>query len=804
MTTYRATGLREELMHHMGLGGDSPALVDLDGTTTSYVELTERAVVLSNTLDALSGEPGVVCVKMRPSPEAVVTVLAVLLSQHGLAPLHPDEASWAEERAIAALRPLALITDGGISRPDQGPPFDRIESPRQLMPDTALLALTSGSTGAPKAIVVSSEQMAAALDLVDQALGYRREDCVAAIPPLSFDYGLYQIFLCAWSAATLLVDPRIGTVQGALRAVKAGATILPLVPPFLRLVLRSGLVSRVSTDRVRLITTTGDFLHDDDADAARKAFPNAEVIPMYGLTECKRVAVSERGVPSPSGAVGRPLPAGDVAVVDDHGRRLAPGEPGELMVAGPHLARGYLDDPEATRRRFEVDTGAGIRTLRTGDRLSLEDDGWLRWRGRAADTIKTSGFRVEPAGIESVVKSTGVVADVVVHGRPDELRGQVPVALILPKPGVGTDTVRDELRRALDARLPRWAKPELEFISEPLPRTANGKLSRVRSTSPDERREDQRPTRAPSRLDPLAGMLGSQFINCHSQAFRSAYSLGVTAEWLELLTTTPFGVRAEPDDLARLLVPFIDPDTGLDRAAKLLGHEIETVVLGPADAAEAGATLDRWLRTGPVVLGPLDLGHLRYHPLRRTLVGCDHYVVALGRSGDRTVVRDPEGFVQISISSSQLMEAWRADRVPEGRGAYTMRRLLRRPEAQTRDPRDVLPEVRDAAVENIMSASRCATGGSNAYRSLQQVDPTPGRSRSLCLLVPPMASRYRLAAAFFGMVGTAGDLAGGFGAQAVRLARLAGALLLGDDDPAHLEELVRGEDLILDQLSEPA
>lgn len=146
------------------------------------------------------------------------------------------------------------------------------------------------------------------------------------------------------------------------------------------------------------------------------------------------------------------------------------------------------------------------------------------------------------------------------------------------------------------------------------------------------------------------------------------------------------------------------------------------------------------------MLGPLDLGELTYHPLASTLRGCDHYLVALGR--DRAgglLVRDPEGAVLVRVADSVLRRAWANRDVPEGRGAFTLRRMLITDAPGTELER-LLDRLALFALDNLVAAARKPGGGADAYLALLELPTTSTYQRSLTLLLPSAGLRYRAAA----------------------------------------------------------
>lgn len=743
---------------------DAPAIVDLRSARVHVAELEESSQELATRLDNLDAEAGLVISRLPNCPAAAKAAFGVLRSRHTLLMVHPSLPEYICTETFDRYRPVAEldIDESGdvamVALRFEGsslPIWRAPEAAPHLRP--ALCVLTSGTTGRPRLITAPERQVATAAQVIQARLTYSPTDIVAVMSPLSFDYGLYQLLLALQGRSTVVLDPHLNSVSGLFMAIqRTGATLLPLVPPLLRAAADSRFLSRVDTSLVRLITTTGDLLTESDVVAAAKAFPCAEIRPMYGLSECKRVAVTPPGVSRPAGSVGMPLPGTDAAIVGKDGGRLAAGSVGELVVAGHHLTLGYLRDDAATARRFRVDRRNGVRLLATGDRLWQDGSGWLYWVGRGNDMIKTSGFRIDPAELETAALSTGLVHEAGAYGRPDSLRGQVPVLVVRLR-----EAGQVELTEQLAQRLPSWAMPELECRNSELPRNVNGKIDRQAlqavgrppvSTEPT--RGENQPTSMSPLLTAVARLprLRSQ-IACHVQALLSAhtFSAGLTASVVELATTAPFGVRVVPEDPTRLLIPFLDPDLGLDRAAMILGLTVETGWFDVGDAETAVASLNDWLQTGPVVLGPLDLGRLPHGALAHTLRGCDHYLTVLGRaaSGDLVIV-DPEGWVQVEVAKTDLMAAWAADAVPEGRGAYVLRRLRAGESGEVRadPPSDLFERIAAFALENLAAADTHATGGARGLRLLADLAPSPTERRSLSILLPSAAARYRLAATF--------------------------------------------------------
>ncbi|MFX0575061.1 class I adenylate-forming enzyme family protein [Nocardia nepalensis] len=753
----------EPLWSRAQIDPDNVVGADLHSGVLTAGELDRSADCLAAELDELSGR-GLVLLQEPNCLAAIVAVVGVLRSRHALLVIHPEMPIRAADSGIGRLRPIAQIKvhDSGL-RVDPEPygPTGQLWSPPSSRPDLAiaLCVSTSGTTGRPRVIAAPHRQLVMATGLIQRDLGYRNDDVVPVVSPLCFDYGLYQLFLAFRSGCTVIVDPQLGTVANVLAAVaRAGASVLPLVPTMLRAMVNSPFIDRVDCSSIRLVTTTGDVLTEADAQAAAAAFPNAVIAPMYGLSECKRVAITPLHAVRPAGAVGRPLPGTDVAILDNGGVRTAFGEAGELVVSGPHLTLGYLADESATAQRFVVDRRSGHRVLRTEDRLRMDRQGWLHWVGRSHDLIKTSGYRVDPAEIESAAALSGVVLESGAYGRPDPERGQTPMLRVRLRADIQSAAGHDALVRALRAALPAWAIPEIEISSVGLPRTLHGKIDRASLQASNGQCSFEQIDTAERSVGILVAAStfprSSNLINCHTQAFLSAYCLPeplADPALFELATTLTFGVRSTPTDTNRLLTPWLDPDIGLDRAAGTFG--LHTDVHWHESQDPAATELVEWLGTGPVLLGPLDLGWLTYHGLAETLRGCDHYVVAVGCTVRGAIVLiDPEGHVQVEIEPDELARAWSAEHVPEGRGSFMLRRV--RAGRAELEPMSIVTRIADAAIDNLESASQAVDGGAAAYRTLAALDLTPSGQRALSLLLPAAAARARLAGRFAELVAT--------------------------------------------------
>jgi hypothetical protein len=237
--------------------------------------------------------------------------------------------------------------------------------------------------------------------------------------------------------------------------------------------------------------------------------------------------------------------------------------------------------------------------------------------------------------------------------------------------------------------------------------------------------------------------------NCHVQALATSYPhvFGAFELWLlDVLTTVPFGLIYRPDDPNRLLDCVIDPDLGLDRALESLGIPFEVACWDVSvDFAEPLSVLADWIGAGPVVLGPLDMGQLPYFFHGELYHGMDHYIVAtqLEIEKERLWVCDPEAVPYALISLTELASAWLATQVPEGRGAYMMRRL--RTDHAPRLSDELFVCTCRHLADNLNRAEVEKFGGSGGLRAIAATQTTiveqPSLKRGLMYTIPTRIQR---------------------------------------------------------------
>jgi acyl-CoA ligase (AMP-forming) (exosortase A-associated) len=352
-------------------------------------------------------------------------------------------------------------------------------APSSADPDNlAALLYTSGSTGRPKGVMLSHANLWLGAISVAHYLQLGAEDRTLAVLPLSFDYGQNQL-LSTWAAGGCAFPIEYLTARDVIRAVERHRiTTLAGVPPLWVQLIEAAWPPAAALS-LRRLTNSGGRLPASLVRRMRELFPAAEITLMYGLTEAFRSTwLHPALVEQHPDSIGTAVPFAEVMVARADGTPAAPGEAGELVHAGPLVARGYWNDPERTAERFRPaprHSTYGGTAVWSGDQVRTDAQGLLYFVGREDSMIKTSGNRVSPTELEEAAIASGVAVEAAAFGVPDDRLGEA-IALIVR----GNRQQEAELRRFLKSELPNFMQPAHILWRSELPRGPNGKLDRER------------------------------------------------------------------------------------------------------------------------------------------------------------------------------------------------------------------------------------------------------------------------------------------------------------------------------------
>ena len=472
--------------------------VERAGQTLTYRELDAEADALARTLRARGiGRGDLVALFVDRSPRMLVAMLGVLKSGAAYVPLDPgypaerlrfmlEDAAVAaivSERALASQLPAhdrhVIVLDDVRAAPD-GERVSVAVEPEDL----AYVIFTSGSTGRPKGVQIPHRAVVNFLDSMAREPGLGADDVLCAVTTLSFDIAVLELLLPLTRGARVVLADRATASDGVALArllEASGANVMQATPATWRMLLAAGWRGNA---RLRILCG-GEALTRELAD--RLLDCGREVWNVYGPTETTVWSCVERVV-AESGAVsiGRPLANTEVYIVDARLQPVPAGVPGELLIGGLGVARGYLGRPELTAEKFVVDpfgARSGARLYRTGDLARRRRDGRIDVVGRIDHQVKLRGFRIEPGEIESVLAKHPAIAQAVVVCREDRPGDKRLVAYVTTR-GDGAVSSGD-LRAFAKRELPDYMVPSACVVLAELPLTPNGKIDRRALPAPE-------------------------------------------------------------------------------------------------------------------------------------------------------------------------------------------------------------------------------------------------------------------------------------------------------------------------------
>ena len=346
--------------------------------------------------------------------------------------------------------------------------------------DVCFWLYSSGSTGTPKGTVHLHSSLIQTAELYAKpVLGIREEDVAFSAAKLFFAYGLGNAltFPLSVGATTVLMAER--PTPGAVfqRLKQHQPTIFYGVPTLFGAMLASPELPAPREVSIRVSVSAGEALPAELGCRWAEHF-GSDVLDGIGSTEMLHIFISNRNGDVRYGTTGRPVPGYDARLVDERGDAVAQGELGELQVKGPSSASHYWN-----QRARSLATFVGEWT-RTGDKYSVDTDGYYVYGGRSDDMLKVSGMYVSPFEVEAALMTHPDVLEAAVVGAVDEQNLVKPRAFIVTKPGViASAALADILKIHVKDRLapfkyPRW----IDFVEE-LPKTATGKIQRFKLRS---------------------------------------------------------------------------------------------------------------------------------------------------------------------------------------------------------------------------------------------------------------------------------------------------------------------------------
>jgi acetyl-CoA synthetase len=348
--------------------------------------------------------------------------------------------------------------------------------------DPAFISYTSGTTGPPKGALHGHSVLLGHMPGFEAHHDFAPHDGSLFWTPADWAWmgGLCNLLTPALAYGSPVLSHRMARfdAEGACRIMADQGVRRAFMPPTALKLMRRGPDPVALGVRLASVGSAGEALGTGLLDWGHGAL-GLTINEFFGQTEANLVLTNASSVFAPKpGSTGRAAPGHDVAIIDSEGRRLAPGETGEIAVLAPDptMFLRYWNLPEKTAEKY-VD-GPDGRWLRTGDEGMIDEDGHVFFSSRADDVITTSGYRVGPSEVEDCLTGHPAVAMAGVIGVPDAVRTEVIRAYIVLAPGADTEGLED----ALIARVRRLLSPHLApravEVIEALPMTATGKIMR--------------------------------------------------------------------------------------------------------------------------------------------------------------------------------------------------------------------------------------------------------------------------------------------------------------------------------------
>ncbi|MEV6429280.1 amino acid adenylation domain-containing protein [Nocardia sp. NPDC051463] len=467
----------------------------------TYRQLDERSAHLAQVLLRYGARRGQIVASVLPrSPAATITLWAVAKTGAALLPIDPTLPSERIEFLLSDSKPVLGLTDASVRKDlPNGVDWLILDEDEMLGPmdsaaampitdadrggpirrdQTAYVSYTSGSTGAPKGILVSHRGLADIVAAQRRILGVDPMSVVLQVASPSFDASVFELLMAHGSGGRLVVSPADVYAGPALADLIGRERISHAVvtPSALATVPCDGL------DGLRVLATAGEPVGPELVD---RWAPHRTMVNLYGPSESTIWATAGDALASGAAiTIGRPVGPVAAVVLDTWLRPVPHGVTGELYLFGAGLADGYVARRGLTAARFVACPFGepGQRMYRTGDVVRHSADGELEFLERNDFQVKVHGTRVELGEIDAVLGRRADVAFAVTVARRDGARPVLLVSYVVP--ATGTEVSGEELRAALAETLPRYMVPSAVMVLDEVPLTANGKLDRARLPEP--------------------------------------------------------------------------------------------------------------------------------------------------------------------------------------------------------------------------------------------------------------------------------------------------------------------------------
>lgn len=481
--------------------GDKSALIDgTSGRALSYNELSSQIKHLAAGLNQRGFKKGDVCAVFCPNlPEYATIFLGVaavgginttvnsLYSTNDL--IHQFTDSKAKflitipafmDRALPAADKCGIEEIFVLGEAEGATPFSELLKNDGIAPEVTIdpkndlvaLPYSSGTTGLSKGVMLTHENLVSDMVLTTSINTITDKDVLIGVLPFFHIYGMVLILnLAIYRGVTLVTMPRFDLEQFLQIVEKYKITCLNLVPPLVLALSKHPLVDNYDVSSIRLISSGAAPLGQELEQACADRL-NCQIYQGYGLTEVAGAShVNTIPVPSDKvGAVGQVVPNTYSKIIDtESGKELGINEQGEVLIKGPHVMKGYLNNEEATKHCID-----GDGWFHTGDIGYADEDGYFFIVDRVKELIKYKAYQVAPAELEAILVSHEAIADAAVIPSPDEEAGEIPKGFIVLSSEISAEEI---MKFVAEQVAPHKKIRKIEIVDE-IPKSASGKILR--------------------------------------------------------------------------------------------------------------------------------------------------------------------------------------------------------------------------------------------------------------------------------------------------------------------------------------